>query len=355
MPTGSSSIYYPKQPKPLFNLALDNSYFRLKLHDTQAFFQAPFWSQPGFLTLSSSVESSFQPGIPTQSLHKIGTLQRNTPCRLGISKNLTDWLPARAGDSLRVTLEYRVMQDEPLKNLVAQMEQMDLETKVSLVRPDWAVAIKVSSIVGKLLSYLAQEGSQHEIFTLTLDLNLVTLKSGYYAVIGSHQDAEWTSGLQVDSQGKISALSGQSLSRLSYAVFEVLALPRRGEEIARNEPWWELLQLGKEEVIDANFGNDLERSRLLNQWRSTLTQVRKLARQQREFLLKEIDEIIQQSHTEVSQKLAPSTKGEAFGDDELPQEWQELLGVATLQQLQNSVRDYQDALEVSQELIKQYE
>ncbi len=79
MATGVSPLYYPDQPTPNFNQEIDNSYFLVKLHDTQAFFQANWLAKPGLLILSSSVESSFQPNSPTQSLHKISTLQKNIP------------------------------------------------------------------------------------------------------------------------------------------------------------------------------------------------------------------------------------------------------------------------------------
>ncbi len=85
-----SSIYYPEQPNPPCNLYLNNSYFLVRLHDAQAFYRAGLLTEPGFITFSSSVESSFQPNYSTQSLHKISSVQKNKACRLGLSINLTD-------------------------------------------------------------------------------------------------------------------------------------------------------------------------------------------------------------------------------------------------------------------------
>jgi len=354
MPIGTSSAYYPQQQKPLYDLALDNSYFLIKLHDAQAFFEAGWLKRPGFLTLSSSVESSFQPGMATQSLHQIATLQKNTPCHLGLSVNLTDWLPARAADSLRFTLKYTVVQDTPFKELVDQMERVGLVAKVSLVRPDWAVAVKVSEITGRLLSYLLGEGSQHEIFALTMDLNLANMKTGYHAVIGSPAGTGWPTALQVDANGRLTDQSGHLLLRHSYAVIQVLALPRRGQEIARGEPWWELLQRGKEQALDAYYIDIHERRKALDGWRSTLSQVRQLARQERGYLLEEIKDIIHAAQVEVEKKLLPATRIEASGLEELSGEWQDLLGVRTRQDLWQSARDYQDALAASRELVEKY-
>ncbi|NEQ64358.1 MAG: hypothetical protein F6K21_02445 [Symploca sp. SIO2D2] len=354
MPTGVSSVYYPNQPNPQFNLELDNSYFLVKLHDSQAFYKADWLTEPGFVTFSSSIESSFQPNDSTQSLHKISSVQRNEPCRLGLSINLTDWLPARPTDWLRINLKYTVWQDKPLKNLMAQLEQTGLVAQVSLLRPDWAVALKVSKIVGQLVSYLLREGSQHEIFSSTMDLNLRDLKAGYQVVVGSHRDEILPTSLKIDANGNLTNISGSSLSSLSYAVIQVLALKRRGQEIARNEPWWELLEAVKEQILDAEPANDQERRKLSVDWRSTLTQVRVLARKQRGFLLPEIREIIAAAQVEVDAKLAPSRANEAFGTEEFPPDLQDCLGVKTEQELHKLVRDYQDALEVSQQLLEQY-
>jgi hypothetical protein len=353
MPTGVSSLYYPEQPKPAYDLKLDDSYVMLRLHDAQAYFEAGGLVKPGFLVFSSSTESTFQPGAATQSLHQISALQKNVVCRLGIATNLTDWLPARSTDSLKVNLKYTVVQDKPFAELVDQMGRIGLVAKVSLVRADWAVAVKVSELVGRLLSYLLREGSQHEIFSLMMDLNLVNRKAGYYAVLGSLTDENLPSTLRMDT-GQLTDKHGGPLLRHSYAVVEVVALPRRGPEIARDEPWWELLQAGKEQAIDVNPVDEQERRKALADWKATLTQVRALARKDRGYLLNEIQQLIQTAQLEVETRLIPKTAVEAYGLDELPKDWQALLGVRAENELQQSIRDYQDALEVSRRLLEQY-
>ncbi len=353
MPTGVSPLYYPKQRKPELNLELDNSYFLARLHDAQAFFEAGWLVQPGILIFSSSVESSFQPGAVTQSLHHIATLKKNTPCHLGITANLTDWLPARTPDTIKITLKYTVVQESPFKNVAEKMRQLNLSAKVSVVRPEWAVAVKVSEITGHLLSYVLQEGSQHNIFPLTMDLNLSNLKTGYYAIIGSHKDVNWPAVLRIDDKGRLIDYNDKPLEQISYAVIEVIALPRRGKESARDEAWWELLQSAKEEVLYIYPNNDQERRKIMEEWRKTLAHVRTLARKERGYLLQEINEIIHAAQVEVEDKLL-QTKAEAFGTDELPEAWQDVLGVRTQQELRKSVRDYQDALTVSQRLLGHY-
>lgn len=350
MPTGVSPLYYPEQPEPSWRIVLDDSYFLVRLHDAQAFFEAGWLVRPGCVILSSVVESSFQPDQPALSLHQIATIQKNTPCRLGVNTNLTDWLPARAADTLRITLKYTVVQDTPFKDLVEQMGQAGLVAKVSLLRPDWAVAVKVSEIAGRLLSYLLREGSQHEVFSLVLDLNLSDLRTGYYAVVGSRKDAEWPAGLCLDANKNLLDSEGNLLSGHSYAVIEVRALPRRGIEIARGEPWWELLQAGKEQVLAAMPASDHERRKMLEDWRKTLGQVWALARKERACLLAEIQEMIRAAQVEVQAAVSPVTKGETYGEEDIARPWQEVLGVRTEAELRRSVWDYEKALAISRQI-----
>jgi hypothetical protein len=356
MPTGASPLYYPEQPPPPSKLELDNSYFRVQLHHAQAFFKAGWLTEPGFVTLSSSVESSFQPGSPIQSLHRISTLQKNTPCGLGVGTNLTQYLPVRPSDSLRIAIKYTVSQDKPVQNLLTQMQQTGLVAQLSLARPDWAVALKVSDVAGKLLSYLLREGSEHDIFDLKIDLNLSDLKTGYYVVLGSKNDENWPEPriLKIDQDSSLITKTGGSLSHLCYAVIKVAGLSRQMQEVFRDEPWWELLQIAKENILDAIPDSELERRELLGEWRFALKQVKSLARKRREFLWSEIQEILATAETEVQAKLKPPSTPEAFGFDELPDDLQEILEVETKEDLQKLVRDYHDALEVSQKLLADY-
>ncbi|OCQ93507.1 hypothetical protein BCD64_01020 [Nostoc sp. MBR 210] len=358
MPTGASQPFYLQdQPSPPFNLELDNSYFLVKLHDAQAFFQANFLGKADLVTFSSSVTSSFQPTSSTQSLHHISTIQKNTPCRLGINTNLTEWLPAGSSDSLRININYTVLQGKPIQKFVDYIKQADLVAKLSL-RPDWAVAVKITDIVGRLLSYLAQEGSQQNLFSLAIDFNVSDLKTGYYLVYGSHSDEIWPAPqfLQIDASGRLrDKSSDSSLSRLSYAVIEVLGIQRLRLQQFRDEPWWQLLQTVQQSILDSVMTTEQERQQRQGEWLFVLRQVKDLAHKRREFLLSEIAEIIAVAQHEIDAKLKPATTPEASGlDDELPEDLQEILGVETEEDLQNLVRDYQDALEVSQQLLEQY-
>src|SRR5260370_9915318 len=158
MPTGSRNYDYIGPSTHHQPLEVDNSYFCIRLHDTQAFFPAGAFTKPKFLLFSTEVKSSFQPEHTAQSLHRLTVLQKNVPCHLGINTNLTDWLPACHADNLNITLKYTVVQNTPLKTLLERLGELDLSAPISLVRPDWATAIKVTQIAGNILSWCLKEG-----------------------------------------------------------------------------------------------------------------------------------------------------------------------------------------------------
>lgn len=330
----SSSSYYPIQPDPAYPLELDNSYFLIKLFDAQAFFSGNQSSQVDCL-VSSSVESTFNPGVTLQSLHEYKTLRKNIPTRLGININLTDWLPARATDEITITLNYNLVSGTIIQTLVDTIQQLDLASKVSAFRTDIAIAVKISQIVGTMLSSFLQEGEQVEVFPLTINLNLADLKAGYYAVVGSLTDEILSNTLQVDAKGRLTDREGHELSRYFYAVIQVLALKRRGFESLRYETWGELLQSSKDQALSAASHNDDERRKALQEWRTNLEQVCKLAANDRAFLEIEIDEIIADAQLEVEKKLLPMA---------------ELIS----EELRLKVRAYQDELELSKQQIQQY-
>jgi hypothetical protein len=349
--------YYPEQPNPSYPVELDNSYFLVRLHEAQAFFEAGFLIRPGYLMLSSTVESTFHPGSPMQSLHRISAMQKNVPCKLGIGVNLTDWLPARGCDALHIGLQYAVVQDSPIRDLMDQMGKLGLMAQLTAARPDLKAAIKVSEIVGKLLSISLKEGGNQEIFKLVLDLNLANLNAGFYAAVGSQKEETWPDRLSIQGYGQNASLlsTGKGeLDRCSYAVLQVLALKRRGEEMARGELWWELLQSGKEQALAACPINDQERRKALEDWRSNLSRVMLMAAKDKGFLLGEVQEIIRKAQIEVQGTLASHVNAEALEEDEIPSAWQDILGVRTEDELYSSVKDYQEALDLSRKLIEVY-
>lgn len=348
MPTGASALMKVDQEDIPLALESDNSYFLIKLYDTQVFFPAGLFSVPESVLLSSTVESSFYPRQPITSVYRSAHLRKNSAAHLGIHTKLTDWLPVRAGDSVRVALSLAVVKDKPFEKLIEQLDRVDLSAVLSLGGPEWTVALKVARLTGQLLDYFSGAGLTQPLLELHADFNVSDLETGYYAVIGSNNDEIWPNRVRFTGSHQLCDPTGHLLSRLSYAVFQVQALSRLGPETARDEPWWEVLCAGKEGAI-AELETGITPEKVLRDWRVLLLNVRRMARTTRKFISTEVDSLILSAHAEIGQHLSDplNLQGTAA---ELDPEWQKVLRVRTHQELQRIVSDYQRAVDASRRL-----
>jgi hypothetical protein len=262
-------------------------------------------------------------------------------------------LPARATDSVSIELKHIVTLDTPLGNVVDRINNLGLVSKLTIVKPDIAVAAKVTRIVAEMLRFLIREGSQTETFKLKVDLNVADLKAGYYAAVGSPANKSWPSVLSLDPDGSI---RGSPINDISYLALQVQVIPARGTEIARTEEWWQKLQFAKDEALSVDPQDDAERRGAMEVWRKKLVQVKQIAYKDSLCLRTEIERIIMQAQEEINTVLRKQEVAESLDtDDELPDEWQKILQVKTEQELLRSVRDYQDVLDLSRTLIFTYD
>ncbi len=351
MLAGFSKLIYPKQPEPLYQIIPDNSYYMLSLSQAQAYFPASFLVRPAFLTLSSTVESPYQPGQPLKSLYQVTTFQKNVPFRLPISVNLSTFLPARSNDTIRLTLRYIVTRDNPFQQLAGKMKEVNLVSKISAASLEWGTAVKVSEIVATLLSYLIKEGKEDTIFELVQDINVSDLKSGYWVIYGARDTSIEPQLLEIHNA---ELRSDAYMEKYCYAILKVVAIPRLKDEAARERSWWELLQASKEKVLANLRKNSRQRDSSLREWESTLTHVYELARKDQSFLLKEIKQIIGRAQKEIEVGLNQNIEPEAFGSNTYPESWRDVLGVNDAIELDEQIRDYQDAVEMTDRLLKAY-
>jgi hypothetical protein len=354
MPAGYSTLRYIDQPAPPHDLVLDNCYYLINLHQAQAYFQASALTRPAFLTLSSVTESPFQPGQQLKSLYHVSTFQKNQPFRLPINVNLSSFLPARQNDVLRITLNYIVTRDNPFQKLANKMKSINLVSKISAASLEWGIAVKVSEITAQLLSYLLDEGGETTTFELVVDLNISTLHSGFYAAYGSPYNNVEPNILRIDRNNELQG--DEYLSRFCFVVLRIVTIPALEEETARSRVWWNLLQTEKEKVLLGIQGNNRQKEMALREWNTTLLHVNDMARKDGSFLLKEIRQIIGEAQQEIDAKLKSGQNLEGYGTTNMyPPEWQSILGVEDGTQLQNLVRDYQDAVNITKELLRAYE
>jgi hypothetical protein len=355
MPTGHTSLYYPKiQPQPKSELKIDDSYFLVKLHNCQVFFQGDWWNQADLFTLTSSVESSFRTGSPIQSLLKSSAIKKDTPCKLGLNTNLTDWLPARVNANLKISLTYNVLKGKPIQNFIKYVEKADLVTKLTL-GSGLESAIKTTTIVANLLSFLAQEGEQKDIFNLqNMNLDIGEMKTGYYVSLGSHTNEEsiHPENLRINDFGNLE--SSDNLSRFSYAIIQILAIPRLQMESFREQQWWQLIDTVKNDIFQENPRNNKEREEIFTEWHLALKYATNLARRQPEFLWNEIKDILATAGAEVINRFPVIIQTESNTDDDLPFSLQTILEVETQSELRDLVNKYQDRLKISREILSQY-
>jgi hypothetical protein len=351
MPAGYSKLTYPNQPAPAHPLAPDDCYYMVNLHQVQAYFPASPLVKPAFITLSTTVESPFQPGQPLRSLYQVTTFQKNQPFRLPINANLTAYLPARSNDVLRLSLRYIVTRDNPFQKLAGKMKEVNLVAKVSALNLEWGAAIKVSEITATLLSYLLQEGNEDTIFELYQDLNVSQLQAGYWLMYGAREDLPEPTMLEIYKDG---LRTDTNLDKYCYTLLKIITLPAMQPEALRTQPWWELLQSGKDKTLAGLSGNQRQKDTALHEWETTLLHVREMARKDQSILLKEIQSTIRAAQGEIDKKSRQGIRLESFGEEQYPPLWQEILGVSTPGELTASLRDYQDAQEATRHLLALY-
>lgn len=356
MAVGATVQQYLDQDAPAFDLRPNNSYARLKLYDVQAYFSAGWLQRPATLIVHSEVETSLQAGARLRSLHQLAMVHANTPLRVAIDVNLTDWLPAHSRATVSLALNLTVVQDRPFAELLDRLNQLKLVATVSTFAPDWAVALRVSEICGRLLSLALKEGAERQVLPLLLDLNLVgdEARAGLYAAVGSTEELALPRVLRYTRGPGLTDKHGSPLTGCSYAVLALQALPRLGAEAARDEPWWALLEAARGQIVDGYIAGEAERRKAVAAWAAALRQARALAAKSRSYLGAEIDELFHAAQADVGPILSPASAPESFGTGALPAEWQQLLGVASLDALDASVRDYRDALTLAADLKRQY-
>jgi hypothetical protein len=272
-----------------------------------------------------------------------------------LQPNLTAWLPARTKESVSVGVTYTVARDPAFGAVLDQAGKLGLVNELSLLNPQLAVALKVTEIVGRLLDALNRAGGEDHLLAMAVDLNMAELEAGYYAVLGSLDKQEWPrNALRLAQNGSFDANTASRLEQLSYVLLRVLRLPTQAAEDYPGEPWWQALQAALDTVRDAVPAEDT--AKVLTEWKANMRQVRALGRQAHAFHVAEIQARLQTAQLEVLDLLGlGAAKQAAPGMGELlPAELRDLLGVQTEEELDQSVRDYDDALQATRLLLDTY-
>src|SRR5690242_13131110 len=109
MAQGTETLTYLSAPPSTPALVPEDCYYLVSLHEAEAFYAAGLFTAADSLACSTEVSvPKLHPGQTAQSLHKVAEFGKNTPWKLGLAVNLTDWLPARRTDTVQLTVKFNV-------------------------------------------------------------------------------------------------------------------------------------------------------------------------------------------------------------------------------------------------------
>lgn len=345
MPTGTTILLPVAHQEQRTALSANDSYFAIALYNVQAYLTTPWLSQPAYLICSTEVSSTFLPNHTTQSLHKVETVRRNTPCQLGISVDLTDWMPVVPDKKISLSIKLSAVRDNPFGKLTTKIGELGLSSLLSLVTPQIGEGVKIAGIVGQILSTVIEEGKEEQLLTLTVDLSVADLRAGYWAALAPTTPDDLPTALRLRPNGTLDDPRAPFSERNSYAVLNVRAQERRGSEAVRATAWWRTLQEGLRQVRRlAPPATEKDRRKANGIWLDALEQAERLAEEDRSFLLSEIRQVFQVHTQTVQTLLHPATAPEATGDTDLPEDLQRILGVRDTTALDEAVVAYQQAL-----------
>lgn len=349
MPAGTSTLIYLQQPEPDPPLTHNNCYFQVRLHNVQAYVEAAWFKQLAQIVCATQVSSSFMPDHKSGSIHRVATIRKNEPGLLGLSANLTDWLPAVPQHSVTLELKLAATMGNPFGLLSSNINQLNLSSKLALFNPELALGVKIADITAQIMSTLAQEGSEHETLNLKAVFNVQNLKAGHYAALAPFYSVDIPQTLLLNANGTLGVPQGELSHRNNYAVIEIAVLERRGPEAARGQPWWEALQDTREHILTMPR-DDADDKRAINfAWREAVVRAERLAQKDQSFLLREIKELLQHATIDIQRNLKETTILESSGLEAFPEDMRVALGVANMAQLEAGVAAYEQALARSQQ------
>ncbi len=361
----SSKLYYPdKQPDlpPEVKIIPDDSYFLLRLHDSQATLSKTFrWRKAGTILVKSLVQikPSIQRNIleqPIIGLHRIGDIKYNKAKSLVNRINLTDWLPAYSNDTLKVELEYILIKNEPLKKLLDKMAEIKLSTELTAVKWEVGLGLKITEILGRVFSYLLEEGQAERIFYLQEDLNIGELRPGFRVA------AEATSSNTIPTQLIITDREDlelrneydHPLEETTYAVLEVLAQKRLSEGYWQETAWGQLLLEGQNEALRFERSSEAKKKKALKEFIEVCYYAGKLAITDTRFIPKHFKEVRAMLVQEIETQFFGQESFASPSTEPLPETWQRAFGYETEVELQGAVEYYYRALADSKAWLKYY-
>ncbi len=351
-------LHYPtRQPSlpPGAKLEPDDSYFLLRLHESCALLQSWRWGQAGTLMLKTSVQDSIH-NFPRLDLHQINYIRYNQMTRLAAQINLTDWLPLYSSDVLHLELQYLLVKDKRLKELLDKIAKIDLSTKLMAIRWEVGVGLLVAELFGHVLNHLLQEGQIEQIFAIQVDLNVEKLQPGFMiATEDNYLGAIPTEFIITEHENLVLKNQyGYPFEETSYAVFELLPRRRLGERHWRETVWGQILLEGQQEALKAKTKREAERQKALNEFVELCYYARKIAAKDLRFISRHIEEIAINLEKQIEAQFFGQQSFTPESAELLPETWQRAFNRQTSAQLEVAVEYYYEALADTTTWISHY-
>lgn len=354
----TSRLYYPTQQPPLpagAKIIADDSYFLLRLHDSQVVVNTRGWGEAGTVLLKTSIKSDIHDQFVT-GLHKVESVRKRTATRLAAQIELTDWLPAYGGDALQLELHYILVKNDPLKQLLDKIAAVGLSTKLTAIKWEVGIGVKVTEMLGRAFSYLLEEGQAEEVFRLQADLNVDKLQPGFIVAADTHYPGTIPTQFIITEREDLVLKNqfGHPLDETTYAVLEMLPRKRLNERYWRESTWGEVLLAGFNEARRTRRKREEDKIKALEEFVEVCYYASKVAATDRRFIRNHVDEIMGMLEQELESEFFGQESAALKSPQPLPKNWQRAFNFQTDVQLQAAVEHYQEALADSETWLLHY-
>jgi hypothetical protein len=245
---------------PIFIARSDNpqlirpgkNYFLIQIHNAQAAYFGPPWQKTEGLAVTSQVDLSHQAlGGAIKAIHRIRKVERNRAEQLGLSPNLVGLVPATM-THVSVSIDFILDRKNQLVALSKVINSDGLLSTLSLAPGAALVAQTLSRLAQQLIENFIPAADSVPLLQFGGDFNLAGegLKEGYYAILGSRDDANPlpTPYTKLSVRDRVLLANDLPVTQLSYVLLNVQCVPARTRDMNDNAAWAPKLREAEDEA-----------------------------------------------------------------------------------------------------------
>ena len=234
------------------------NYFIVKIHTAQASFTAPFYQKINRLIVTSKIVLN-HPILGTKPINALQfsrEVEKNTPQKLGTTKNLINFVPAIM-ETVSISLDFLLDTHNRFASLAKLINAGAFVTEISLGAGAAATAKTVSDISQKLVDTFIPDPKQRTpILQFTGDFNIPTkeLSNGYYVILGTRNKEKPlpSASSKFEVKGDSLFVDGIQATAWSYVILSVFSIDARGRSLSEGAVWEKKLREaeGRADVIE---------------------------------------------------------------------------------------------------------